>query len=248
MIDPKAIAPPTRAFILAAGKGTRLRPHTDTMPKPMVPVAGVPIIGHTLAKLSAAGVNQVMVNLHHLPPVLEEYLAKLSQNVNCPRIHYSHEDTLLDTGGGVQKVLPFFEDQNFYMINGDALWAEKDVPALDRLAAAFDPAKMDILLLLQPVDSMTLTGGVGDYDLAADGRAIRRADKGGAYMFAGVRIVTPAIFNRPEGAVYSFLELMDEAQAVGRLYGLIHEGDWHHISTPDDLARVNDALKHEEQA
>ncbi len=230
---------PTKAFILAAGKGTRLKPHTDTMPKPMVPVAGVPIIGHTLRKLDKAGVKDVMVNLHHLPEVLENYL----KTVQRPQIHYSHEDALLDTGGGVQKVLPFFEGQDFFMINGDALWVEGvNGSALTRLGQTWDPARMDILLLLQPVGQMTLTGGVGDYDIAPDGRASRRKDKGGSHMFAGVRITTPRIFDRNIGDAYSFLELMDRAEAQGRLYGLIHDGEWHHISTPDDLARVNGHL------
>lgn len=233
------MANPTHAFILAAGKGTRLKPWTDTMPKPMVPVGGVPIIGHTLEKLEKAGVEEVMVNLHHLPDVLETYL----QTIQRPRIHYSHEDALLNTGGGVQKVLPFFEGRDFFMINGDALWTEgPDGPALDRLARAWDAARMDILLLLQPVGSMTLTGGVGDYDIATDGRARRRADKKGTHMFAGVRITTPLIFNREIGDSFSFLELMDEAEAANRLYGLVHDGAWHHISTPEDRDRVNDAM------
>lgn len=232
------MAKPDKAFILAAGKGTRLRPWTDTMPKPMVPVGGVPVIGHTLEKLAASGVSDVMVNLHHLPIVLETYL----KTIKRPRIHYSHEETLLDTGGGVQKVLPFFEQQAFYMINGDALWTEgPEGPALGRLAHAWDPVRMDILLLLQPVGRMTLTGGVGDYDLTTDGCAVRRRDKSGGHMFAGVRIVTPEIFKRPIGDVYSFLELMDKAEEQGRLYGLVHDGAWHHISTPDDLDRVNAA-------
>jgi MurNAc alpha-1-phosphate uridylyltransferase len=229
---------PDRAFILAAGKGTRLKPWTDTMPKPMVPVGGVPIIGHTLQKLEKAGVSDVMINLHHLPDVLEDYLQKIQR----PSIHYSHEDVLLETGGGTQKVLPFFEDRPFYMINGDALWSEKGVPALDRLGDAFDADTMDILLLLQPVGQMTLTGGVGDYDLLPDGRAVRRTDKGGTHMFAGVRITVPSIFDRQVGVPYSFLELMDRAQDAGRLHGLVHDGHWHHISTPEDLDRVNAAI------
>lgn len=232
--------PPTKAFILAAGKGTRLRPHTDTMPKPMVPVGGVPIIGRTLQKLDEAGVSDVMINLHHLPDVLETYLQKIQR----PHIHYSHEDALLDTGGGVQKILPFFEGQDFFMINGDALWIEgPGGPALDRLAAAWDPEAMDILLLLQPTGEMTLTGGVGDYDIAPDGRATRRPDKGGSHMFAGLRITTPRIFDRTIGEAYSFLALMDRTEAAGRLYGLVHDGEWHHISTPDDLARVDAHLR-----
>lgn len=236
---------PDKAFILAAGKGTRLRPWTDTMPKPMVPVAGRSIIDHTLAKLDEAGVTDVMVNLHHLSEVLETHLKKISR----PHISYSHEDELLNTGGGVKKVLPFFEQRPFYLINGDAFWTEGESgAALERLCAAWDPDKMDILLLLQPVDAMTLTQGVGDYTLETDGKAKRSHEKTGPYMFAGIRIAVPSILEPFREDCFSFLSVMDEAEARGRLYGLVHDGAWHHISTAQDLERVNEALAAEAAA
>lgn len=230
---------PNTAFILAAGKGTRLRPFTDHMPKPMVPVNGKPIIDHTLEKLDAEKIDKVIINTHYLEEVLEKHL----KEVKRPQIILSHEQTLLDTGGGVKKTLPELGNQPFFMINGDAFWGEiTNETALNRLSSNWAPEKMDILLLLQPVDQMTLTRGVGDYDLTSGGKAIRNKEKKGQYMFAGVRITKPALFeNRKD--VFSFLELMDEAEKKGRLYGLIHKGAWHHISTPEDLERVNTALK-----
>ncbi|HEU4839409.1 MAG TPA: nucleotidyltransferase family protein [Micavibrio sp.] len=228
---------PTRAFILAAGKGTRLRPYTDTMPKPMVDIAGTSIIRRAIAKLVQAGVTDIVVNLHHLGDVLEEHL-KETAGAN---IIFSHEDELLETGGGIKKALHYFEDEAFYIINGDALWDEGEIPALEKLAQVWSD-DMDILLLLQPTRRMELTGAVGDYRLK-DGKATREKDKSGDHMFAGVRIAHPRIFKEsPEGA-FSFLSLMDRAEEQGRLYGLVHSGHWYHISTPEDLQSVNEAFR-----
>jgi MurNAc alpha-1-phosphate uridylyltransferase len=233
---------PDKAFILAAGMGSRLRPYTDTMPKPMVPVAGKSIIHRALEKLEKEGVTEVVVNIHYLAPVLQKHLELLQQ----PRIIISHENDLLDTGGGVKKMLHVFDQNPFYMINGDALWEEEPSnTALFRLAAAWDESRMDMILLLQRTDGMTLTGGVGDYVLTPDGRAVRRTDKSGTHMFAGIRIVHPRLFEGTPDGAFSFLPLMDKAQQKGRLYGIEHQGEWHHISTPAELERVDAAYRTE---
>lgn len=229
---------PDKAFILAAGKGTRLRPYTDKMPKPMVDIAGTSIIKRTLSKLRDENVTETVVNLHHLGDVLENHL----KDISAPRITLSKETDLLETGGGIKNALHHFGDDPFYIINGDALWDEKGEPALARLAAAWNEEKMDILLLLQPISNMPLTGAVGDYDMDADGKAIRSKNKTGQYMFAGIRIAHPRIFeNTPDGA-FSFLSLMDKAEEQGRLYAVPHTGHWYHISTPEDLESVNKAF------
>lgn len=237
--------PPETAFVLAAGLGTRLKPYTDKLPKPLVPVNGKPIIGHIFDQLIAAGVKSVTVNLHHKADVLHDYL-KTRKDIE---IHESYEETLLDTGGGAKKALPTLGTEPFYMINGDAFCLDgASGSALLNLAKNFDAAAMDILLLLQPVANMHLTEGVGDYDLSDDGRITRRRDKEGAYMFAGFRILHPRIFDEAPDGKYPFIQSMDRAQDAGRLYGLVHDGDWHHISTPRDLERVNAALKETDAA
>lgn len=228
---------PTRAFILAAGKGTRLRPHTDTMPKPMVDIAGTSIIHRTIAKLIDAGVTEIIVNLHHLGDVLEAHL----KDVKGAKIILSHEDDLLETGGGIKKALHHFGSEPFYIINGDALWDEGEIPALEKLAQGWTD-DMDILLLLHPTHRMELTGAVGDYRLI-DGKARRAKDKGGDHMFAGVRIAHPRIFDGSPDGAFSFLALMDKAEEQGQLYGIAHSGQWYHISTPEDLQSVNDAFR-----
>ena len=230
---------PNHAFILAAGQGRRLRPYTDTIPKPMVPVNGRPILDHTLHKLTETGVSNVTINLNYLGDRIKDHL----EGRQSPVIHFSDEETLLDTGGGVKKALKTMENQTFYLINGDAFWTEgSDKTALDRLANAWDSEKMDILLLLQPVENMLLTQGVGDYNLNEGGQAVRSLEKSGTYMFSGVRITKSNIFEDTPDDAFSFLTLMDKAEKKGRLYGLVHDGDWHHISTPEDLERVNAAL------
>lgn len=236
---------PDKAFILAAGKGTRLRPYTDTVPKPMVKAAGVSIIDHALDKLAADGVKDVVVNLHHLGDVLEDHL----KNRTAPHIIFSKETELLETGGGTKKALHHFGGNPFYLLNGDALWSDgMEGTAFARLAEAWDEETMDILLLLQPVSGMTLTHGVGDYTIDHSGRAVRAADKSGDHMFAGIRIVHPRIFkDSPDGA-FTFLTLMDKVQNEGRLYGIAHTGAWHHISTPEELERVDEAYRKGEQA
>jgi MurNAc alpha-1-phosphate uridylyltransferase len=227
---------PNKAFLLAAGKGTRLRPYTDTMPKPMVPVNGRSIIKRALEKLAAEDVKNVVVNLYHLGDVLKTHL----QDWQHPKIIFSQETELLETGGGVKKALSHFGDDPFYMINGDALWSDEDGnTALSMLAQNWNNDRMDMVLLLQPVSGMSLTNGVGDYTIEKDGRARRTPDKNGTHMFAGIRIVHPRLFNKTPDGAFGFLSLMDKAEQQGRLYAVEHRGAWHHISTPEELERVD---------
>lgn len=230
----------TYAFILAAGYGKRLQPHTLETPKPLIKVGGRPMIDRALDKLAGAGVTHCVVNTHYLAEKLDVHL----QNRNVPpQIIISHEPDLLDTGGGIKNAIAHF-DQPFFVLSGDCVWEEPlDQPALHFLAAHWNPEKMDILMLLEPVKAMILTKGVGDYDLDDAGRAIRSLDQRGAYMFTSIRINSPAIFDdAPEGP-FSYLDLLDRAQEKGRLFGVVNPGLWHHISTPEDLDAVNAVLK-----
>lgn len=231
---------PDSAFILAAGMGTRLRPYTDHAPKPLVRVGGKPIIDYALERIEAAGISRIAVNLHYRAEQLEGHLMARSGT----RVRTIHEETLLDTGGGIKNALKLLGDKPFFVVSGDSIWTDAPgaVPALERMAAAWDERTMDMLILLQPLDRMVLTEGKGDYDLAADGRAVRSLDKNGAYMWTSVRLCHPRLFNATPDGPFSFLMLLDRAEKQGRLFGLAHEGDWHHISTPADLEQVDRAL------
>lgn len=228
------------AFILAAGHGKRLRPHTLETPKPLIKVDGRPMIDQALEKLAAIGVTDCVVNTHYLAEKLQAHL----QNRNAaPRIILSHEPDLLDTGGGIKNAIHHFA-QPFFVLSGDSVWEEPvDQPALGFLAAHWEPEKMDILMLLQPVKTMVLTAGIGDYDLDDEGRAVRAPDQSGQYMFTSIRINAPEIFADAPDGPFSYLDLLDAAQKKGRLFGVVNPGLWHHISTPDDLDAVNAVLK-----
>lgn len=230
---------PTKAFILAAGLGTRMRPLTNETPKPLMQVAGRSLLARTLDHLEASGVHDVVINTHYKAEKIEAAL----KGRKTPHITLSYEETLLDTGGGIVKALPYF-DQDFFVLSGDGLWENPpDAETLQVLAEAWDPERMDILLLLQPVETMTLTKGVGDYNLSSESRATRSKDKTGAYMFTSIRINAPRIFEDAPGGAFSYLDLMDRAEAQGRLYGLVHRGSWHHLSTPEDLEAVQAIFK-----
>lgn len=227
------------AFILAAGKGTRMAPLTDHAPKPLVRLNGRPLLDYVFDHLRSTGVRHVVVNSFYLPDMVASYL----DGVDGFDIRRSHEDVLLETGGGLRNAAPLLGQSPFFMINGDAFWIDGGQgAALATLEAAFLPDSMDIFLLLIPVSRMILTEGVGDYNIAPSGAAVRSKTKNGTHMFTGIRIVHPRILGAMRDGAYSFLQQMDEAEAAGRLFALEYSGDWHHISTPDDLKRVEDSL------
>lgn len=234
---------PKRAFILAAGFGTRMRPYTDHAPKPMVEVAGRSLIWRSLDKLREVGVCEVVVNLHYLADVLETHLKAYMMEHLEMTIHFSFEPEILETGGGVKNALHYFKGEPFYVIAGDALWSDGAVPALERLARHWDAETMDIITLMQPVDQMRLTSGVGDYDLLDNGLVRRSTDKSGAYMWTNIRLNSPRLYRDIDGHDFSFLQIMDACEAQGRFHALEHDGDWHHISTPKDLENVDAHFK-----
>jgi len=227
---------PTRAFILAAGMGSRLRPYTDTLPKPMVPVDGRPIIDHTLDHLVRAGIHDVTINLHYRADILQAHLSRR----NDVRITFSYEETLLDTGGGIKKALYTMQNRPFFCFSGDTLW--DDGPGgetLMRMARSWDSNLMDLQLLLQPVEKMVLTPPSCDYDIDAQGLPVRSREKTGHYFWPSIRIIHPRLFDHTPEGPFSFLTLMDRAEEQGRLAALEHDGICHHITTPADLDRVN---------
>lgn len=229
---------PTHAMVLAAGLGLRMRPITDHCPKPLVTVAGRTMLDRALDHVAAAGVDRVVVNTHWLAEKIRHHLA------DRPHITLSHEDELLETGGGVTHALPHLGDGPFYVANSDIIWTDGPrQPALDRLADAWDDGRMDALLLLQPRDSAMGYDGAGDFSLSADGVPQRRGTAASApLIFSGVQILSPRLFRDAPTGRFSLNILYDRALAAGRLFGLIHDGRWFHVGTPDALAPVEAAL------
>ncbi|MDO8290568.1 MAG: nucleotidyltransferase family protein [Parvibaculum sp.] len=229
-----------RAMVMAAGKGTRMQPLTDTMPKPLVPFMGRPLIDHVLDRLSEAGIEEVIVNSHHFADMLEAHVLKRIH----PRVILSDERAeLLDTGGGAKKALPLLGDDPVITFNSDSVWVEGDGNSagqnIRNLIDAFDPARMDALLMI--ADAATTIGyvGRGDFHMDAEGRLARRGEAAMApCMFAGVQIIKPALFaGGPDGAFSTNL-LWDQLIASGRLFGHRMRGTWMHVGTPEDLIKA----------
>lgn len=232
-------------MVLAAGFGERMRPLTLSMPKPLVPLAGRPLLDHVLDRLAAAGVATAIVNVHYLPDQLEAHLA--GRNSKAPQTLVSDErGVLLDTGGGAKKALPLLGKGPFFIHNADSVWSEGAAPALTRMLRKWNPAAMDCLLLLAPVTTSIGYAAKGDFSMAPDGRLSRRGkNEVVPFAFAGVSLCDERLFkDAPEGR-FSLNLLWDRALAKGKLYGVRLDGRWMHVGTPDALAEAETLFERE---
>ena len=231
---------PRRAMVLAAGLGTRMRPLTDKLPKPLVAVGGKPLINHVLDRLAAVEVETAVVNVHHLADQLEQHL----QPRRTPKIVISDErDAVLGTGGGVAKALPLLGPAPFFLVNSDTLWIDGVKSNLERLAAAFRPGRMDALLLLAPTATSVGYTGRGDFSMAPDGRLRRRNERDVVpFVYAGIAILSPDLFKDAPSGAFTLTELFDRAIEQERLFGLRLEGVWMHVGTPEAVAAAEQAI------
>jgi len=231
---------PKSAMVLAAGLGTRMRPHNGHIPKPLVTVGGKALIDYGLDRLADAGVARAVVNVHHLADAVERHLAAR----RSPGIVISDERTeLLGTGGGIAKALPLLGGEPFFLINSDTFWFDGVRPNFGRLAEAFDAKTMDALLLLSPTAGSLGYEGRGDYTMLPDGRLRRRGGQESApYIYAGAAILSPALFAAAPAGAFPLTLLFDSAGDKGRLFGLKLEGTWMHVGTPEAVAAAERAL------
>lgn len=225
---------PTTAMVLAAGLGKRMRPITDTMPKPLVKIAGKTLLDWGLDCLAEAGVAKAVVNVHYLPKQIVDHVARRS----APRIVISDESTsLLDSAGGIVKALPWL-GAPFYVLNADTFWIDSGVSNLRRLALAWEGATRDILLMLADLQSATGHSGGTDFLMAPDG-ALRRANNDPAgLIYAGAAIVHPRIFKDAPAGPLSLNAYFDAAITAGRLFGMKMQGHWITVGTPDAIPRA----------
>jgi MurNAc alpha-1-phosphate uridylyltransferase len=233
-------ATPKRAMVLAAGLGTRMRAFSGQIPKPLVQVGGKPLIDYVLDRLAEQGVERTVVNVHHLADQIERHLAGRAR----PQIVISDERAeLLGTAGGVVKALPQLGDAPFFHVNSDTIWIDGVKPNLMRLAAAFEPARMDALLLVAPTTSSIGYSGRGDFAMAPDGRLKRRSERDVVpFVYAGAAILTPAFFAGVAPGPSSMSPLFDRAVEAERLCGLRLEGVWMHVGTPDAIKAAEAAI------
>jgi len=231
---------PETAVILSAGLGTRMRPLTLETPKPLLTLGGQPILAHAIERLRAAGVRRLIVNAHHLAGQIEAFCA------GQPDITVTHEPDLLDTGGAVaaMRTKNLLPDAPVYIVNGDTYWVDGPSDTLRRLAATFDAAAMDAVLLLARTAGTIAEVGRGDFLWPRGGALKRRGERDVApYLYAGVQIAAPALFADAPAGAFSMNLLWDRALEAGRLGAIVHDGVWFHLTTPEDLARADAVLE-----
>ncbi|MFC3723876.1 nucleotidyltransferase family protein [Neoaquamicrobium sediminum] len=227
------------AMVLAAGLGKRMRPLTDTMPKPMISIAGKTLLDRGLDALAGAGVEKAVVNVHYLPQQIIDHVAQRSR----PHIVVSDESgLLLDSAGGIVKALPELGTEPFYILNADTFWIDRDGRDLERLALAWDGARMDILLMLARPHDATGHSGSTDFLLDAEGRLARARGAPEGLIYAGAAIVHPRIFEGAVAEPHSLNIYFDRAIAAGRLFGMSMRGHWITVGTPDAVAAAEAAI------
>lgn len=227
-------------MILAAGLGTRMRPLTDSRPKPLIEVGGRSLIDRALDCMRAAGVELVVVNMHYLAEQIQDW----ARDQASPQVHLSDERVqLLDTGGGVAKALPVLGDAPFYVFNSDSFWTDGSVPALERMRQAWDPDQMDCLLLLSDPACSVGFDGPGDFVMDDTGRLTRNSQRhDAAFVYSGCYLVSPDLFTSAPPGAFSMNLLWDKALARDRLHGLLHDGLWLHVGTPEAIKEAEAAL------
>jgi MurNAc alpha-1-phosphate uridylyltransferase len=232
------IVPPRTAMVLAAGLGTRLRPITETIPKPLIEINGRTLLDHAIDRLALVGVERVVVNVHYRAEMVAAQLARRDH----PHIEVSHEAELLETGGGVARALPLLDDA-FFVVNSDVFWLDGKERALQRLATAFDPERVHAILLLQPTATAVGYEGSGDYLIDPRGCPRRRSEREVApFLYAGIQLLNRRAFTGISDRVFSLVRLFDRAEKAGRLHAIVHDGEWYHIGTPQGLAATRERL------
>ncbi|HKT17820.1 MAG TPA: nucleotidyltransferase family protein [Stellaceae bacterium] len=228
------------AMVLAAGFGTRMRPITDRTPKPLIPLAGRPLIDHVIDRLVEAGVKRVVINTHYKAEMMAAHL----EGRRDIAITLSHEPELLDTGGGVKQALPLLGEE-FFVLNSDVFWLNAKVPVLTRLARAWDSARLDALLLVQRTVTAIGYDGPGDFVVDPLGRLRRRAEREVApHLYAGIEVLSRRFFDAAPTGAFSLNPLWNRAIEAGRLEAIIHDGEWFHVGTPQGLAASEERLRH----
>jgi N-acetyl-alpha-D-muramate 1-phosphate uridylyltransferase len=216
-----------RAMILAAGRGERLRPLTDQTPKPLLPIAGQPLIAHQLQWLERAGIRDIVINLHHLG----ESIATALGDGRAFGVHitYSREETRLETGGGIAQALPLLGNAPFAIVNGD-IWTDYPFARLFDAAASLGSDLAHLVLTRTPANRVE-----GDFGLTAD-RVTR--DDGRPYTYCGISVLAPALFDDVPAAPFSLRELLFTAIADQRVRGELWRGHWRDIGTPEELENL----------
>jgi MurNAc alpha-1-phosphate uridylyltransferase len=229
------------AMIMAAGKGTRMMPLTADRPKPLIEVGGVALLDHVLDHLRDAGIGKIVVNVHYRAEQIEQHLAASAADLD---VRISDErDVLRDTGGGLVHALPLISDDPFICVNADNWWTNAGENALSRLMAHWDDARMDVLMLVIPLETANNSQGIGDFNMDADGRLSRRqGDAPASFVWTGIQMLSKRLIVDPPSDVFSTNIFWDRAIAQGRCMGILHDGQWFDVGYPAALAATEAKL------
>ena len=229
------------AMIMAAGKGTRMMPLTADRPKPLIEVSGVALLDHALDHLRDAGVGKIVVNVHYLAQQVEQHLAASAADLD---VHISDERALLrDTGGGLVQALPLISDDPFICVNADNWWTNAGDNAISQLMAHWDDDRMDVLMLLIPLETAYNSQGIGDFNMNSDGRLSRRqGDAPASYVWTGIQMLSKRLIVDPPADVFSTNIFWDRAIAQGRCMGILHDGFWFDVGYPAAIAATEAKL------
>lgn len=229
----------SRAMVLAAGLGTRMRPLTLDRPKPLIEVAGRSLLDRGVDVLKRAGVTRMVVNKHYLPDQIQTWAGQRDDMAIAVQ---DETGELLDTGGGIAQALPHLGDEPFFVLNSDSFWVDGPTPALKRLVALWDDGRMDCLLLLSGKARSIGFDGPGDFEMNTQGQLSRRSGDTAPLVYAGAYLVHPRLFaDAPDGA-FSMNLLWNRAIADRRLYGMEHDNWWLHVGTPAAIAEAEHRL------
>jgi len=233
---------PKTAMVMAAGLGKRMRPLTATRPKPLIEVAGKPLLDHVLDRLRAAGVEKAVINVHYLPDAVEAHVARQADGLDI--VISDERDELLETGGGLVRAGPMIDADPFLSVNSDNLWIDGPADALKLLASHWDGDKMDALLLLVPQARAANHRGQGDFHMDRQGRLKRRRPSHVApFVFTGVQMLSKRLLRDAPSGPFSTNVLWDRAIAEGRCFGAVHQGLWFDVGTPQAIRATEAALK-----
>lgn len=225
---PRSVTPDT-VMLFAAGFGTRMGALTAERPKPLVPVAGRALIDHALDLTAAAGIDKIVVNLHYRGQMIRDHLAER-------QIFFAEEPEILETGGGLKAALPLLGPDPVLTLNSDAIWQGPN--PIEALLAAWDPTRMDALMMLIPPKQALGYAGQGDFHMAENGQLTR----GPGAIYGGVQILKTEGLAEIDQNAFSLNLLWDQMLSKGRLFGLTYPGAWCDVGNPDGLKLAEDLI------
>jgi N-acetyl-alpha-D-muramate 1-phosphate uridylyltransferase len=235
-------AVPSTAMVMAAGKGTRMRPLTNDRPKPLVTIGGETLLDHVLKHLRGASVGRIVANVHYLADMIEAHLAEHASDFDV--VISDERDALLETGGGLMRAKPMLRADPFICVNTDNVWTDNGENSFVHLAKHWDDARMDALMLVVPREQALFHAGRGDFNLDVDGQLSRRLpDQNAPFVWTGIQLLSQRLLVDPPGDAFSTNIFWDRAIAQGRLFGVVHHGSWVDVGTPEAIPAAEAVLR-----